>query len=119
MDLSEEKQIRISQSSIRTIISRSYYSGYLQAREYLVIVNDGKKLNGYLRSGEYAPHKQVTDLLNSMRGPARIVSQKLKQLKYIREDADYELNKSYTLSDAQLAITLCDDLMESLGKLET
>ena len=54
-----------------------------------------------------------------MRGPARIVSQKLKQLKYIREDADYELNKSYTLSDAQLAITLCDDLIESLGKLET
>lgn len=97
-----------TQGCIRTIISRAYYASFLHSREFLI-----KKCQENINEDEMDVHKQVHDLLldNGYSKEVKI----LKDLKKNRKIADYKINNnSLTVTTAQFAIHMCENIMESL-----
>lgn len=108
--LFNEEHIEISQSSIRTMISRGYYAAFLTIREYLIA-------QGVIFTGYPATHIEVINELKGNRQRYQAIPSKLFSLKKIRERADYDLDKSYTLSDAKEVITLSNLLIEQIEEM--
>jgi uncharacterized protein (UPF0332 family) len=87
----------------RTIVSRSYYSAFLCARE-----------SAGIKSNENDGHKKVIDYFKSRN---KTISNQLQSLKNLRHDADYELNNSIKKRDAQESLRLARSILTTLNHL--
>lgn len=95
-----QKEHRIA--AIRSCISRAYYSAFLFARDKAGIRNDSGSL-----------HREV---INYYLNIDKTVHNRLKSLKQLRTDADYEMNKTLTERNAETALNSCRQVIEALEK---
>jgi len=82
---------------LRTAISRAYYSAFLLVREKM-------RLEVGIVSKSPEVHREVMDWVYKKFGEKKY--QMLLNLRFMRNDADYELEKSVDINDAKLAVEL-------------
>lgn len=87
----------------RTVINRAYYSAFLCARDYA-------KIN----SSSGSVHSEV---INYFEKRKRIVFNQLRKLKDLRHQADYQLNNTVSMRDAQLSLQLAASILNQLNYL--
>lgn len=99
-------------ASIRSAISRAYYSAYNQARirlpaDVAPIMRDDSS------------HKQIWDIYGRCSAKAaRAVNSKSRKLKGLRVSADYREGEHLGKEEAELAIALCQQILSDLQKLK-
>lgn len=100
--LCQSPQAATSESTNRTVVSRSYYGAFLIAREH-----SGKAQKGP------AIHQEVIDhFLNS--NIMRSVGNRLSDLRRMRNEADYDLKKKTSAHDAKRSLRLARDIASEL-----
>ncbi len=86
---------------IRTGIGRSYYAAFLVARKFLGLE--------YLTSSEV--HRKVIEELNTIDSS---LAYKLKTLRDLRNDADYDMVKRSNEKDLEYAVILSKNVIEQI-----
>jgi hypothetical protein len=94
---------RTDESSLRTAISRVYYAGHLLAVQAL------KRKRGWEPKGTGDDHGRVIRELRA--GTTRGLSDRLDQLRMLREHADYHLEASESVSNR--GCSFCKRIRES------
>ncbi len=101
------------EANLRSSISRSYYGIFLYFREYL-------ESKGIRKIKE--PKRQVHEFVRkTFRGSNSIfgskLADKLKDLKQSREDADYDLKRSFTIDDSEIVLELAQKAISDYKKI--
>ncbi len=86
---------------IRTGVGRSYYAAFLVARKFLHLE--------YFTSSEV--HRKVIERLSTM-NPS--LADKLRTLRDLRNDADYDMVKRPNEKDLEYAVILSKDVIEQI-----
>lgn len=84
---------------VRTVIGRSYYAAFLEARGVSGL-NDHSGVHDYF-SGNHAT-----------------LGNRLKELKLLRHKADYKLDKICTVRDMERALKYSEKILEELSNIE-
>ena len=96
-----------NESKIRTSIGRTYYAAFLNAREQL-------EIGGWEVPKTAKAHGKVRKILQKYGGEGRSLSDKLLNLSIIRDNADYELGKTFEQKTALRKIKLAQKIIEKL-----
>ena len=89
----------------RVIIGRAYYAAFLAARDQARETGTGARVH--------------QDVINHYRDKNTYVSNKLADLKRLREQADYELNKTVSCSDVNSSLKGCRAILLQLKLLKS
>jgi uncharacterized membrane protein len=96
-----EKLLTYDAAKIRTAISRSYYASFLYVREVA-------GLGGLKRPGV---HRKVVRFLYG-RNP--LAANTLHLLRRLRNDADYDLKRVFSISEARLSVNYAKKIISSI-----
>ena len=88
----------------RIIINRAYYSAFLCARCFSKISNSSGSV-----------HKEVIDYFEKQ--PNKNIFNQLKQLKDLRQKADYDLNSAIVSRQAGKSLKLAEHILKKLDYL--
>ncbi len=89
-------------ASYRSCVNRAYYAAFLAAREKAKIKNDDRSV--HQKVIEYYTNKKETTLAN-----------RLKTLRALRQDADYELSNNITDRETASALRYANLILASLN----
>lgn len=90
------------EACIRTIVSKAYYSAFLEARNRAGIIYDSGGVHKKVR--QYYYDKGKITLANW-----------LDDLRIIRNNADYDTARTLTHRDSQKALTLASKILQEFG----
>nr|MDO8080132.1 HEPN domain-containing protein [Candidatus Freyarchaeota archaeon] len=96
-----EELLTYDEAKIRTAISRSYYASFLHVREVAGL--GGLKMSRV--------HREVVRFLYR-RNP--FAANTLHLLRRLRNDADYDLKRVFSISEAKLSINYAKKIMSSI-----
>ena len=103
------------EAHFRTSISRSYYGIYLYLRDYLNSHGICK-----IKSPGQQVHLFVRDVLqNSNSTEGSKLGETLGDLSQLRKDADYDLKKSFTFEDSEMALCMAQDAISDYDKIDS
>lgn len=92
----------------RTAVSRAYYCAFLDARERVRLVP-------HVRFQKNNSHDVVWKALTYGKEPLKAIGRSLRDLKAMREKADYDISASLAEDDAAEAIQLAVEIVSKLS----
>ena len=99
------QQPSLDEASLRSCVSRAYYSAFLVARDRAKITNSGQSVHD-LTARHYVNRPQQAGIGN-----------RLNALRTLRNQADYDLMKTCSRRDAQNSIAQARKVLLDLGAL--
>jgi len=96
-----EKLLTHDEAKIRTVISRSYYASFLYVREVASL-------------GELKMPRVHREVIRFLYGRNPLAANTLHLLRRLRNSADYDLKRAFSISEAKLSINYAKKIISSI-----
>jgi hypothetical protein len=100
-------EVKANEAVIRSVVSRGYYAAFLSARD----------VAGTRSAGENVHNATVNYFLGKTDAKALGIGNRLRNLRRIRNRADYDLSPACVARDAGEALKLSQQILVALGRL--